>query len=142
MVTKNIVSRGVKDLFEVQSFRVGSSAIKMGKPVSLASTGVLNVCGTTANGLLSIGVIDYDNDYVAQNGTTTIAAAGVARVLMDGISQTLETGGTYNAGVFLKLDSSGRVVAETTATTKTVNTIGISLEASTAAAQEKKVLRL
>ena len=140
-MTRNVVSRGVKDLFEIQSFRVGTTAIEMGKPVKINSNGRVDISGNYTNGDLTIGVIDHMNDYVAENGTTTVAAGDPAQVLMDGFTEILETGGTYNAGVFVKLDANGKLIEEDTGSTRTVNSIGISLEASTASGQEKKVLR-
>jgi hypothetical protein len=134
-MTKIFVPRSYERM-EKQSFRVGTTAIAMGKPVQMNSAGKLDVSGNYTNGDLSIGIIDHMDDYVALNGTQNIKAGDPANIVLFGKTIRGISGGTFNAGVFVKYSSTGTLVTEATATTKTVNTVGISLKASTAAAQE------
>lgn len=128
------------EVAEKVSFRVGSSAIRMGTPVKLnQTTGRLEVSGNYTTGDLSIGKINYDHDYVALEQTTTVAAGDQAQVLTFGLTYTEVAGGTFNAGVFVKYDSVGRVVLDSAAT-KSHNTVGIALEAATVAGADVKVL--
>lgn len=125
---------------EKVTFRVGTSGIAMGRSVVVdQSTGKLNAAGAVTAGDLSIGVINYDDDYVALEGTTTIAAGDQAQVVMSGFTFNHLTGGTFSAGTYVKHAANGLVVAEST-TTKSHNTVGIALEAATAAGQTVKVL--
>ena len=142
-MTRIIIPR-LPENFERKSFRVGSTAISMGKLVKLnTSTGRLDVCGTTSAGANAIGVIDYDHNYVAKNsGTTSVTAGDPINVALFGRSVNLVSGGTFLAGVFVQQGTSGAVIAEATATTRSVDTIGIALEASTASGQTVEILTI
>jgi hypothetical protein len=125
---------------EKVNFRVGSTGVRMGAPVKLNQTsGRLDLQGATTVGDFAIGKVNYDHDYVALEGTTTIAAGDQAQVVMFGQTFNEVAGGTFNAGVFVKYDSVGYVVQDSV-TTKSDSTVGIALQASTVAGQIVKVL--
>ena len=136
MVNKIILDKVSEDGIERRGIRVSTTKIPMRTPVKLLSTGLLGIAGNAATGSLSIGVADFNADYAAVNGTTDYAAGDMATVLMTGRTYRTISGGTYDAGVYVKYNAAGNIIAEATATTKTVATEGIALEASTASGQE------
>lgn len=106
----NVVRRGPLSLF------AGAVALVQGHLVKLDTAGTTVVTGA---GDIPLG-------YVAENAAI---AASMAVEPLEGITQ-LVAGGAIAIGDYVKCGASGKVVAETTATTPTSLTIGQAFTAS------------
>lgn len=118
----------MSEIFEEQSDLYSLAAgetIAFGKPVMISSGGAVVAA---ANGLM-IGIAVVDDIIGAQNDAEQYESGDMVLIRLDGPIQKLVAGGTFAEGEYVKLDASGDVVVEATATTRTVLTKGIALEA-------------
>lgn len=107
----------------VMSFKAGGT-ITMNKPVALSAANTVVIA--TANNY--VGVAMPDDAIAAKNAAEQYVSGDLLNVSLRGRVMTLEAGGVFAVGNFVKLGTGGKVVVEATAGTMTVNTIGIALE--------------
>lgn len=105
------------------------------KPVALsaANTVITAIAGNY------IGIAKPDDALAALNGADQYASGDLVQIKLRGPVEDLEAGGTFAVGNYVKFGTAGKVVVEAVATTRTVDTIGIALEAGTASAYAKIV---
>lgn len=121
------MSRNVLEQRFTKSFVAGGT-IPFGKPVMISSGAI--IVATTDQ---MIGVADYDDARAVVNDAEQYVAGDMVSVILDGPVETLEAGGTFAEGDYVKNATAGKMVVETTPTTKTLLTKGIALEAGAAA---------
>jgi len=75
-----------------------------------------------------IGIAHYDADQFASTGNDYYSADEIVRIEVRNAPLKTQYNNLVTPGNFVKLGSPGKVVIEATATTKTLNTVGIVIE--------------
>lgn len=129
-MANQIIVSGKDEVVERKSF-IASVAVKMGYNVELGTDGKLDLATAAEK---TIGAVDNMPQYITENGTNVVAADDIAQVALFGNQFSGYSGGTFDAGAYLKMSSGKLIDSEATATEV------IALEASTAADQFVKYL--
>lgn len=90
---------------------------------------------TSTAGEPVIGTTDYDDRVIADTEQAFYADGARVAVNLFGIVRKAIAGGAITQGTYVRLGTGGKLVAEATALTKTVNTVGVALENATTDAQ-------
>ena len=105
------------------SFPAGAD-ITFNKPVALSSGTVIIATGEDI-----LGVAYPDDQAAVVNAAEKYVAGDMVLIELEGPIMNMELGGIVAAGAYVKVSTGGKLVAEATPTTRTVNTKGIALEA-------------
>ena len=117
------------DVLEKRSFEVETAAIPMGNQVELNANSKV-ILATEAD--KAIGIVDNMPEYRAENETGTVAIGDMAQVALFGVTFNGVSGGTFDAGDYIKPSAGVMITSGATAS----GMIAVTASAASGAAVE------
>lgn len=103
-----------------------TESLTPGEFVKISSSGIAKADAGEAY----IGQVKWDDRYMAANDATAYASGALVPVVLVNRSSRVIAGAAVTIGNYVKLTTDGRIIPEATATTRTVNTVGVALTAA------------